>query len=775
MNRAAYALAEPAAVSRRGAWRAWVAAAVVLALATEASRALSFSEQPLSLWWPAAGMGLAFLARWGWAGLWPLAGGLVLWVVASAGGGDMSWGMLPWVVAAGVVGSAAVWGLMGARLLEAEQPYLRRSSLAQLLIALAFVAAPLAATLGMAGLKVNGGLHPNVTLLGGWVAYWTFEMCGALVVGPLAWNLLCRPSAGFSMRARLLRGLRHEWLLLAGVLALALVAGGVMLGGADLTYARALLYLMLPLLALAAIRAKPLAAYATLLVGVVILTSTLAYALHQRVYPGVDVAGELVLISLYVVVAVGALHGLLAASYEQRLAQQQLERQAFVDADTGLLNRAGLARWLNGGALQSQTPSMQSVLGDVGCVLASVKATNAPSLRALRDAHELAIDERQWAQALQTVLPNARWARVSSLRLVATLPVSDSVLDLDTLATQLNAQTAQSAALTTQPLHRPTWAVAVLGVPRGARPSAEVLLNELAQLEQRAAQSRQPVSAHLDVRAAQRQLDDAAQAQRLRAQLMAGDVLLYAQPIVGNAAGAAWVGQPEARPLRKVEVLLRMSGPRGEVLSPAVFMPVAMRHNLMPLLDQVVIEQTFAWFSRHPQALAQLGLCCINLSGSAVGDSETARRIVQLLQQHGLNAHQFLFEVTESQAIANPAQARDTVAALRAAGCRIAIDDFGTGQATYDYLKRYPVDFIKIDGSFVQTLADDPVDRVIVESMVRVARQLGVGTVAEFVSSAELQRLVASLGVDESQGYALGAPQPLAHWFDAPLPSSATV
>jgi EAL domain-containing protein (putative c-di-GMP-specific phosphodiesterase class I) len=356
--------------------------------------------------------------------------------------------------------------------------------------------------------------------------------------------------------------------------------------------------------------------------------------------------------------------------------------------------------------------------------------------------------------------------------LVAALPRIDAGADLTALAAQLYTHATQTTALITQPLHRPTWAVAVLAVPRGMRSSTEVLLTELEQLEHRSAQSRQPMVAQLDLRAAQRQQDDAAQAQRLRAQLMAGDVLLFAQPIVANAEGADGAGRASAshaaRPLRKVEVLVRLRGPGGEVLSPAQFLPVAMRHNLMPLLDQVVIEQTLAWFSRNPQALAQLGLCCINLSGPVVGDSETAQRIVGLLQQHGLSAHQFLFEVTESQAIANPAQARDTVAALRSAGCRIAIDDFGTGQATYDYLKRYPVDFIKIDGSFVQALADDPVDRVIVESMVRVARQLGVGTVAEFVSSAELQGLVASLGVDESQGYALGAPQPLAHWFDTP-------
>jgi EAL domain-containing protein (putative c-di-GMP-specific phosphodiesterase class I) len=95
----------------------------------------------------------------------------------------------------------------------------------------------------------------------------------------------------------------------------------------------------------------------------------------------------------------------------------------------------------------------------------------------------------------------------------------------------------------------------------------------------------------------------------------------------------------------------------------------------------------------------------------------------------------------------------------------VAIDDFGTGVATFDYLKRFQVDFIKIDGTFVRALQQGELDRVIVESMVNVAKCLGVRTVAEFVSSAELYELVTTLSIDESQGYALSEPQPLDHWF----------
>jgi EAL domain-containing protein (putative c-di-GMP-specific phosphodiesterase class I) len=95
----------------------------------------------------------------------------------------------------------------------------------------------------------------------------------------------------------------------------------------------------------------------------------------------------------------------------------------------------------------------------------------------------------------------------------------------------------------------------------------------------------------------------------------------------------------------------------------------------------------------------------------------------------------------------------------------VAIDDFGTGVATFDYLKRFDVDYIKIDGAFIKSLLNDPVDRVIVESMVKVAHQLKVRTVAEFVSSPELHQAVTALGVDESQGFVFGQPKPLHEWF----------
>jgi len=289
-------------------------------------------------------------------------------------------------------------------------------------------------------------------------------------------------------------------------------------------------------------------------------------------------------------------------------------------------------------------------------------------------------------------------------------------------------------------------------------PPVEVIMACLRRTEQQAQTSRQALITAVDRESAQALKLEAEQAERIRQTIQQKQLVLYAQPIVANQ-------RPETLP-HKYEVLIRLHDPQGGIIPPTVFLPVAMRAGLMQLLDMAVMEQTFEWFAAHPRALAALSHCAINLSGPTVASPVVAQRIAEGLAQHRLPADKFTFEITESQAIANPAQATDTIQAIRACGCRVAIDDFGTGVATFDYLKRFDVDYIKIDGAFIQSLLHDPVDRVIVESIVKVAHQLKVRTVAEFVSSPELHQAVTALGVDESQGYVFGAPRPLHEWFE---------
>ena len=242
----------------------------------------------------------------------------------------------------------------------------------------------------------------------------------------------------------------------------------------------------------------------------------------------------------------------------------------------------------------------------------------------------------------------------------------------------------------------------------------------------------------------------------VRAALREGRLALWAQAI-GKAPGdPRGTGQG-----RKCEILVRLLDEHGEVQSPARFLPAAMQGGLMQQLDRDVIDRTLAWFAERPSVLDRMDYCSINLSAPSLGNPGLAAWIASRLQHHGVPAQRFTFEITESQAIGQPRQASQTITELRALGCRVAIDDFGTGHATFDYLKRFEVDIVKIDGSFIKDLHHQPLDRAIVRSMVDIARLLHVHTVAEHVDRPDILEWTQSLGIDDVQGYWLGRPQPL--------------
>ncbi len=148
--------------------------------------------------------------------------------------------------------------------------------------------------------------------------------------------------------------------------------------------------------------------------------------------------------------------------------------------------------------------------------------------------------------------------------------------------------------------------------------------------------------------------------------------------------------------------------------------------------------------------------------------------LADMLQTHGIDPRTLCFEITESQAISNREHARQLIEALRALGASVSLDDFGTGLATFDYLKSFPFDYLKIDGSFVKTLEHSPVDQAIVRSITEVARCMGLATIAEFVESDGTAQLLRRFGVDYAQGYALGKPRPLAEILqEAEVPANS--
>ena len=207
------------------------------------------------------------------------------------------------------------------------------------------------------------------------------------------------------------------------------------------------------------------------------------------------------------------------------------------------------------------------------------------------------------------------------------------------------------------------------------------------------------------------------------------------------------------------ELLLRMRDETGKVVSPDNFMTAAERYGITPNIDRWVIENAFRWLVSEADERANLGMCSINLSGQSLGDDKFLPYVIEQFQRSGLDATKICFEITETAAIASFSQANRFIQALKELGCKFALDDFGTGLSSFGYLKHFPVDFLKIDGSFVKEILHDPIDREMVRSINEIGHLTGKQTIAEFAENLEIINMLRSLGVDYAQGYGVSQPQ----------------
>lgn len=215
------------------------------------------------------------------------------------------------------------------------------------------------------------------------------------------------------------------------------------------------------------------------------------------------------------------------------------------------------------------------------------------------------------------------------------------------------------------------------------------------------------------------------------------------------------------------EILLRMIDERNELVLPGAFIPAAERFDLMVRLDQWVIAEAFAQYSRLPPSCRQAW--SINLSGQSMSHDGLLEHVMRQAQANGVPPEGICFEVTETAAINNLAQARAQIAALRQKGFRFALDDFGSGLSSFAYLKQLPIDYLKIDGTFIRGIVGDPLDRAMVSAAHEIAAVLGIRTVAEYVEDESILMELRTLGIDYAQGYAVARPIPLIAHVNAQL------
>jgi diguanylate cyclase (GGDEF)-like protein/PAS domain S-box-containing protein len=243
--------------------------------------------------------------------------------------------------------------------------------------------------------------------------------------------------------------------------------------------------------------------------------------------------------------------------------------------------------------------------------------------------------------------------------------------------------------------------------------------------------------------------------QRLHMALEDNRFCLYSQEIAALSRDA---GHSNGH----VEILLRLRDESGRMILPDSFIPAAERYGMMTTLDRWVVQNVFKIIAdclNDNHRTGPMATCAINLSGTSIGDDAFLEYLRQQFQIYAIPPELICFEITETSAIANLGSAIRFINELKSLGCRFSLDDFCAGMSSFAYLKHLPVDFLKIDGSFVKDMLDDPVNRAMVEVINHIGHVMGKQTIAEFVESPQIEQALLEIGVDYAQGYVIERPQ----------------
>lgn len=215
-----------------------------------------------------------------------------------------------------------------------------------------------------------------------------------------------------------------------------------------------------------------------------------------------------------------------------------------------------------------------------------------------------------------------------------------------------------------------------------------------------------------------------------------------------------------------IESLVRMIGENGKLIPPGAFMPAAERYNVVSRIDRWVIQHTLEQMKHKQNIWQRVKYVSINVSGDSISSDEFFAYIEKTVRNSGIAPERICFEITETQVISNLDKAISCLLKIRELGCLIALDDFGSGMSSYSYLEELPVDFLKIDGSFVKDMCNNKVHHAFVESMGNIASAMNIKTIAEFVEDTDTYIALRKIGISYAQGYGIAKPQSLENALD---------
>ena len=693
--------------------------------------------------WPSAAVGFAFAWYHGLRWLPVAAAGAGLWALAATQ--DPRYAL--------ILGAASMLGPWQAirllrRLADWKPPEYRLDSVSRFLAMSLLVSAPINALL-FGGLVYTFQIAPlhqygvAQLLLSAWLA----DVLGMLLVCPALLALLrpARLTADEEEVAADAASPRFSILTVLVVLGIAALAYVLHRLGQGHYAGLVLFAVFVPMIWAAASQATGRAdAYTLLLAGLPLLASR-AYAVTDTHGAGF---GETVSVSLLLCCAV------LAA--DRSLALVRMSRQARQDMSTGLLNDRGMIAELTDRLASPNRPRY----GLIGLYISNYDAIH--DLCGTVEAMQL---EQATAQLLIQQNGTQLAARLSAGRYTMLIH-AETVAQVRAVAREIYTQLSGQVFQTEHGSIRLQCHIGGLLLDPNSQISSEDCLSALSDAQAIAASVRDP---QLFVEPLSQTMIDARRAhqkkiEHIRDAIRNDRIELYAQPLI----------DPEApSQMRSYEVLTRLRDKDGQLIRPPEFLTLASQAQMSVPLDRGVIRLAFEWLAANPEALALTWKCSINLAGATMSDDTIADFIREQRANNAIPAAKVVFEITESEAIRNPAAASRLVDDLKAQGFGIALDDFGTGLATFEYLKRFPLDYLKIDGSFVRNLMTNPIDEEIILSTVRVAKRLKLRTVAEHVHNAAIYERLTDLGVSYLQGDFFGKAMPLAEMFERQAPSTA--
>ncbi|WP_315549651.1 EAL domain-containing protein [Lautropia mirabilis] len=701
--------------------------------------------------WPSAAVGFAFAWYHGLRWLPVAAAGAGLWALAATQ--DPRYAL--------ILGAASMLGPWQAirllrRLADWKPPEYRLDSVSRFLAMSLLVSAPFNALLfgGLIHIFQIAPLYQYGVaqlLLSAWLA----DVLGMLLVCPALLALLrpARLTADEEEVAADAASPRFSILTVLVVLGIAALAYVLHRLGQGHYAGLVLFAVFVPMIWAAASQATGRAdAYTLLLAGLPLLAS--------RAYAVTDVHGmgfgETVSVSLLLCCAVLAAQLLQALAADRSLALVRMSRQARQDMSTGLLNDRGMIAELTDRLASPNRPRY----GLIGLYISNYDAIH--DLCGTVEAMQL---EQATAQLLIQQNGTQLAARLSAGRYTMLIH-AETVAQVRAVAREIYTQLSGQVFQTEHGSIRLQCHIGGLLLDPNSQISSEDCLSALSDAQAIAASVRDP---QLFVEPLSQTMIDARRAhqkkiEHIRDAIRNDRIELYAQPLI----------DPEApSQMRSYEVLTRLRDKDGQLIRPPEFLTLASQAQMSVPLDRGVIRLAFEWLAANPEALALTWKCSINLAGATMSDDTIADFIREQRANNAIPAAKVVFEITESEAIRNPAAASRLVDDLKAQGFGIALDDFGTGLATFEYLKRFPLDYLKIDGSFVRNLMTNPIDEEIILSTVRVAKRLKLRTVAEHVHNAAIYERLTDLGVSYLQGDFFGKAMPLAEMFERQAPSTA--